>query len=1258
MRILILSILFVVSNIIAVSFSAASISEGWQALLRNNYALAQEQFSAAQDPQGEEALQGLFITAWAESNSPGMVERLTALITRYPNSPYLPAYLSFCSNPNLQGWLAADRIQVMEEALKQCTIPASRELLHFELSEALNMQNDPRVATSARHAGILLDHWNIVGPFGQNGFNDFFYPFGPEKKWAPSYNGWQKEVAWKSYEHVDAMGTLEIDSLIDPALGVAYAVNVVSVDEDCQARLSVFTPSNIRVWLNNEPLMQKNHVFLQSGKVLSAPVSLSKGKNILIIKTEQVGPWWLRASLQSMGAEPLRWKSVPFQPDEFASLFIKPFETKEIVDEQCKALCSVYPGSLTGRDILNTLFLAEWHQERSEFSAAREHIESVIETHPAFAFPHVFYGDISMRWASVRSGSKARFQREAESAFQKALELDPHARGALIGLQSYYLDRDQADQALEGFDAHLQAYPDLLEQGYPGMLHYSHGLLYSRKNFQAESIQKFKDVLDGFVPSLNVYSHLFDYYERNHDIKNAMTIAQKALAVFPANPAFLNMASRLPAGELTQLGLLEKIEAQLALHPNSLRIELLLGRLFEKLGDTQAAQAWYQKLQKKYPDNAHIVEEQTRQAFLASDRGTALQLAQSVYKQEPRRRDAYRILRDVADRSDFAYLQYDVNLDDVDIDKAQKWKNSRASGIFLLDIMVVEIHDDGTYDQYIHQAIQILNQQGIDNWAEIVIPSGANVEIIKARTLTPDGTEWAVSHVQDLNNQQSLSMYGLEPDAIVEYAFLQRAGSPEPGRNAYYGGYFFGADDDPMLLSQITIVKPKHIPLHLDSNPDDFAPVVIDMGDTEVYTWTREMQDGLKPERFAPSLSERVTSIEWSTCPDWQPYVERYRNSKWGYEEVSDEVSRIAESFKKETASKIEYAQNVFEWIRDSIENASGGTTTADTVALKAGGLYQKMRLAHQLLTLGGIESRTAVIVDHDRNNGFRPLPQVNYPGGTVLYIPRQKEIPERLFLDFSSRFAPFNQISPGLYEKVAFVFDGPVPFFEPLDSRFWDHGLILRKAQFTVHKDQSASVTGEYVYDDMYDRQIREILTNPEVEKRLANTQLAQDLQGIQLQSYTLEDVNDLTVPPRLVYEGTMPDVVKPAGEAFALKVTPVYMRTNASALVTDVTRESNIRFNNTVKRDLLKLQFDFADFLDQGASIELPEDVFLLTEYGYYAIFYEWHGTKVMITRSILLPRQTIEKSKYTGFVEFCRNIDQAEDRDIRIVLPNKLP
>ena len=146
------------------------------------------------------------------------------------------------------------------------------------------------------------------------------------------------------------------------------------------------------------------------------------------------------------------------------------------------------------------------------------------------------------------------------------------------------------------------------------------------------------------------------------------------------------------------------------------------------------------------------------------------------------------------------------------------------------------------------------------------------------------------------------------------------------------------------------------------------------------------------------------------------------------------------------------------------------------------------------------------------------------------------------------------------------------------------------------------------------------------------------------------MADVNDLSVSPKLVFAGKLPDVAKTElDKSLQIEVAPV--RSQASALVSEVTRQYPLVFTASPVQDDFQYEIDLSYYLDRNARIELPENALLFTSFGYYSLFFEWQGPKVIVRRSFLIPSQTIKPEDYPSFVDFCREIDQVENRVIHI-------
>ena len=446
----------------------ASMESAWDSLITNQIDAAQTEFTKQLESNpGEEALQGLYLAAWARGQAPEMAEILTRLLNDYPRSQFLPAYLSMWGNSEFHGWKASDRAALLQKAIENSTSFIHRQILAHEWMETLDMLLDENVKKAAQEAGVLLNYWAVVGPFGRYGAADLFNPFGPEKGLQDEYLGWRGKVSVQNIDNPDLAGLIEFSSLIHPDTGIAYAFNAFESETDAEAWLTIQSPADFQIWLNGQPIMEKTYLLLDTAKLHTASIPVRKGKNLLVVKSQKTnGSWWVRSSLISKDEEKLYISSIPFQSSDFESLFLTPFEVKTSRPLECSVVSSPYPLALSeskteAQVISEAVFLASWHLNRAEYQAARLYLEQGQKIAPDFALLHSLHGDVSLQLARSRPGSKLRFYQEAETSLSKALSNDPYCISAMTELVAYYLDRTQIDQALDNFKDHLTKYPDI-----------------------------------------------------------------------------------------------------------------------------------------------------------------------------------------------------------------------------------------------------------------------------------------------------------------------------------------------------------------------------------------------------------------------------------------------------------------------------------------------------------------------------------------------------------------------------------------------------------------------------------------------------------------------------------------------------------------------------------------------------------------------------------------------------------------------------
>ncbi|MFH1742121.1 MAG: DUF3857 domain-containing protein [bacterium] len=1231
------------------SLATATVDEGWNALLTNDVRTAETVFQACvkQNPKDLDAWDGLAISLWTRGDMPQAAETWMELARRGSSRPWWAGYLAALALPELQGIAPKQRAKLLKD-LKSNPDLSSFEHQKALWSECLDWEEkwgDPKKARqAAERYGAILDWWFVLGPFGAYGTMDLWEPFPPEKDLAPaSFPGWISTVSRREIPKSDPTGKLDLESLLYPSEGTAYAFTAIESEGDAPAQLIVECPGDFVVWWDGHPKLMRCVDGRDFFTEATVDVRLRKGVIPLLVKSCRRGSdWWVRISLHPSEQKLPNWRVAKTDENVLSKVVTLPLtdttprlQTRSDAETPRHKMLAAFYNSLT-------------NFRKAEFTEAQDTLAPAIEANLAQAF--VLLGDLRMREAARRPQSRSRLQREAEEAYRKAVERYPAAIGAHTGLVSYLLERDNIDQALE----YVETIEEQLTQEdvrYRAGIDYALGLLFYRKNWTDESLAALRRSVQSLPPSAEVFRRIARIQADLGDRVGALETAKNGLAIYPHHEWLAEEAiSQLKGGELDR-DLRSNLAQRLEIHPYRLSDYLRMVRAWRNSGQEERAKELCEQLAKLFPDRPEPLRELARIDATAdnTDISTgALSQYRRLLEIAPHDNEARKTLRQAGQSEDELIERYDVRLEDLDLSQADRWKESRAPDIFLIDVMVTIVDHQGTYRQYIHQAVKVLNKDGRQRWAETVIPKGNDLEIRLARSILPDGTEWPVQHVADLGNQQALSMYGVEDGTIIEYAYLQPvSGNLRPGGNHYTGGYFFGAVDEPMLVSKMTLIMPGDMECLLEVKPKEFGTRDNLENGRVALVWENRLQDGVRQESFMPPVAEVVSCLRASTWTDWRIGLERWHEQLLGRFEEGPELETIVGRFKEEKTDKSTLVRKVYDWIQKQIEPAGGSYTTLDTAILRVGSGWEKTLLAHEIFRRLGIPSAPGVVVKNQPEDGFAPQPVAGFSGQLLLRVDVEEETPT--WLDFSSRHIAAGEVDGENRGGIALVLAEDGEYFEPVDPAVWPRGWVDRSLQLCPNADRSTAVEGSYAYCGTHRRSLLSLIVDKEKERQFRDSQVSGDLRGIVIDSTELRNADSPYGTPRLQFSGKIPNFLQ-AGEEKTLRLSAVPCQLKISGLVAEVTRETPVDFSRPPVTEPLEVHLDLGPMREAGYNIgHLPQDYIRLTPFGYYALTFRRQGDHVTIKRSAIVPPQTIETENYGKFAAFCRGIDEAERQDI---------
>ncbi|HOE10264.1 MAG TPA: hypothetical protein PLQ35_05655 [bacterium] len=1234
---------------------SALTGEGWDALLKNDLVQAEILFDKAlhENPADLDALDGMALVQWTRGNMPRAADLWMELAVKGASRPWWSGYMAALALPELQGIPVKNRERLLKDLTSESgplsgdrRVQAWREYLEWAEKWA-----DPVQAKRAvERSGVVSDWWFVAGPFGAYGTMDLWEPFPPETDLSPlSFPGWISSVTRTEIPVPDPAGMLDLDSLIYPSRGTAYAFTAVLSEGEADALLTIESPSNYVVWWDGKPLaircLQRRDFQVET----TVQVRLRAGLIPILVKSCRRGSeWWVRVSLRPIDANTLpNWSIAEKDESILKNLVFYPIDNRT-PKRYRPPMIVIGSGEMAARpyeNVLASLYGALADFRKGEFSPAQQRLSPALKANIAQAYS--LLGDLKMREAAYRPPSRSRLQREAETAYRKAIELYPATLGAHIGLITYLLDRDNTDQALES----LKKVEPILKEAnieYRAGIDYAYGLLYYRKNWMDESLGALQRASESLPPSAEIFRRIARIQADWGNRVEALETLKKGLTAYPHNGSLLEEAIAVLSGGPLDPSVSATFEQTLQIHPFSLGDHLRMVQALRSAGLREQAGTLCAKIRELYPYRPEPLTESARlEAEKPSTRlpNTAIDLYRKALEVAPQNEEARKTLRQFGYGEDERIERYDVRLEELDLSQADRWKNSRAPDILLIDVMVLVLDSQGTYRQYVHQAVKILNSEGRQRWAETVIPRGDGVEIRQARSILPDGTEWPVQHVAELGGKQALSMYGVEPGTIIEYAYLESvSGNLYPGYNHYAGGYFFGGIDEPMLVSKLTIILPENMNYVLQVKPEEFGTREI-LGDGRVaLMWEKRLQDGVREESHMPPVSEVVPCLRFSTWVDWRFFLENWREQLLGRTEDGSELDEMIGLF---DPSDPDLVRKVYDWVQKEIEPAAGSYTTLDTAILRTGSAQEKTLLAQTILTRLGKQSDPSLVITNKPEDGFAPQPGSTVSGQLLLRVETGGENP--IWLDFNSRHIAMGEVDGKSRSQAAFVLSATGEYIEPVDWTVWPRGWIERTFDFTPQSDRSVLATGTYGYRGMHRRALLTLVVDKDAERRFRDSQVSGDLRGIVLDRTELRNADSPYGTPQLYFAGRIPSYLQP-GENDMLRLPAVPSPLEISGLVGEVTRETPVDFNSPPVTEPIQLRVLLRPMIDAGYDvIVLPQDYLCISAYGYYSLTYRRKGDELYVRRSALVPVQRIEPKDYARFVEFCREIDEVERRDI---------
>ncbi|MGD0091712.1 MAG: hypothetical protein ABSE73_17495 [Planctomycetota bacterium] len=1266
--------------------------KGCEAYLKNDFAAAEAAFREAlkNNPKDLTLLEGLRAAVVARGDYKESQQLNLQMVAASADSPLCNVFASRAMDA-MQFVESRDAVLAAFTRIAPHASPAIALSLKDHIAALYYHVNKAEEARKVLEGLGYVDKWLFVaGPFGRKDkSNTIEQRFAPERALKTlefSEAGGEKIQVFKDVKTPDR--DLNLYLHFPGAKGVFYAFTNLASEAAQDVILGVRADTQYRVYLRGLPVLSEPEEvqFRRTGGELIR-VRLAQGANPLLVKLAGTVLLSVRVFGTDYGpAKGVRVKGL--SGDELAAHEAVPLRgfllsekltgatadyfLKRYAGEEDKGAAGAAPAGSAKKTRLHTLVEsgtltvpeAAWLDvalERENDLPARAALaRTLAASFPDSAGVLDLCAFILSSAGQAMGDSGAREAEEARQLREHALEKVPDSHQHLLALYHFFLERGFVDQAFEKIKACLSAHPD------SALAQAEMGAVYQRKQFSAEAekcFEKAAELDEAYAPRLSAC------LESEGNRVRARELQQKQI-----EKGRLDLASQfelaMQRGELERAGKI--VDEQEKLYPDreDYWTEARVRWLKEK-GDLKEAWRLLKKLYAEQP-RYHARKRPTLAALV--------DLALRLQKDDEARALLQAWLKehagDVELRQQLSELEnkvlprwwepYDIKVAEIDTSRFDNRNYPSANHAWIVDFMVTRILPDLSAESYVHIAQKVLNQQGIHELSELLVRAQRQ-DMIFVRTLNPDGSSFQPKNVHDFNLAQSASLYKVGAGSVLEHAYVTHTPVDEDDPN-FNMGFNFNALDAPRAVSRWVVLIPDEAKSKLDIRK--IRPELVDEkilpgppGCT-VYQWTNTQVEGIKQEPLmAPEGDQEVIPLVFIEMRD-PPYrfaaLLTHREKEELPPEAADEARRIVSPSmlkRQDAAAKFEA---LVLWVWRSIQVGDDSQTLRDVWYSRLGHAGQMTELAREMCLSVGLKVRSAFLNGayvpgrtwHTKNarHLWDPRQLANFGSGGEMLVLEQPGEPDRWagFFGRAPKYSwPFDlNVLPHLNASQAGLLALALGDDGARLKRVWGEtvGNLQSAQHIEVALDGSGAgaVKGNLAFFGNAGSQWREALADPRRKDTVREWPVRYAWPKAQIGEVRITGEEHPEAPLAFDYSCTVQGLAAKADNAFFL--TPFLKPPPILEL-----RGPPERQNDMLLRD------EFAEFdhtltyvAPEGhAWVEVPDDAFLCSEFGFYFADFNVRGRTLTCTRSYLLPAQRITPEKYGKLLDFLQQVSAAQQR-----------
>lgn len=1059
----------------------------------------------------------------------------------------------------------------------------------------------------------FIDKWNVIGSFRMYGKYDINYSFPPEL--APNkneYNWTTSKFSWEN-AHSDDEGWLYLEDILQSKEGCAYCKTDIDVKGGLYT-LIVESKSPLIIWVNQQKIYDKNQFKEPDTYLHSFNIKLNSGKNNILLK-----------ALRNSGAYELQDESWRFRVRVLPTTYGKPgeFITEygpgykwQWVDDQYfedayRALLLLYDGDKQG---------------------AIDIFERLVEERPEYPFFRLL-----LIYTLIKSGEDWQIKM-ARNELGTVISQMPDCILAREELAVYYQIEEKYQKSINTYKSVIEDSPDYLSA------HLGLSELYLSQGYDKEFLDEINFVNKIFPTNPRAIENLINYYINKENYQKVNILIKEYLFHRPFDYEYWEGLAKYQenCGDIT--GAINTFKELIKRQPMKTLPQLEIARLFQRLGQDEEAIKMYDYLITNFPRcaKAYLMKGILLQRQ-GKDGRYLINKAQELNPSDYWTNDYVKL----AMNKQITYPPFSTEFSIKDIKRVEPYKYPQADSVMLFDQTIIEVNDDYTFSETVHNLIQILNQKGRERWGEITVPSGGMVDLIEARTFIPDGRVLEAKSIKNINNNYVISMEGLIEGSVIEVKYRMKIDKRMiDDIDCYFSPVFTFTDVNmPFIKSEFIVSIPKWMNVYFPSEKFRGYKDKTEIDGRYVYLFEMRDVEEIIPESMMPPISNVSPNIYATTLKGFDKLAIWYIGEMWGSNYLDYNSRKFTDNLVKDCNSNLEKAKTIYYWVMKSIKGYSGNIyypySASSSMYEKTGRPIDRAVLIMAMLDEVGIKSNLVLV-----NTTFIQEKMWKYPTSSSIDTPLiyiQNLDGNSYFIDPNLEDLTFGDYWSDTYNRKAVLLqdNGFTEIIVP--PKPLDRDSFVLKGTFNIYNNGTLNAIGERYFYGLRGT-YRGVFRDPKEREHLVESSLGQNFPYLTLIQVDFANLDNPDNVFSYHFQFIEPNFAQIQDKGLKIPSVPGTYQLS-SAFITSPTRLQPIKFNRpeTYEDDILIIpppNFKFST---------IPEDEIIDTKYASYYITYSLSDEGLHIKRKLNIIGGVMPANYYQEFIKFCQTVDNIEKRYI---------